>query len=334
MAALLATAEACPPTFMSPMMERSGHAQISVTRCYGLPSCKTRELVTPDSYDVPGVARVFDSFTGERRHVLRGESWIHQIAWSPDGRKLVAGGDGDFLQVFDVETGKEVAQLRPGSKALSVAWHPTEQQVVVGCYDKGAFAFDLRGADDYTSRMKHGGPVRCVAYQPLGEGLATGSDDKLVRIFDCVGQQLFSIPHKDTVGSIAWRHDGCRLVTGCDDFCARIIDTGSGAVDCQLKHPDAVRSVSFHPAGVYVATGCNDRLARVWDSQSGAEEKSLRHGDQVHDVAFSPDGQRLATGCLDKLVKVFDITDPSWPVLKQLRHEYRVSCIAWQPQQA
>jgi WD40 repeat protein len=79
---------------------------------------------------------------------------VRSVAFSPDGRHVVSGGDDETIRVWDAETGEEV----------------------VG---------PLKG---------HSDGVRFVAFSPDGRRIVSGSDDKTIRVWDAeTGRRWLSL---------------------------------------------------------------------------------------------------------------------------------------------
>src|SRR3990170_3553935 len=203
----------------------------------------------------------------------------------------------------------EIRQLRIASPKFHERLKTLEEKAP---YFKGLISSRPRIGEPRIIR-DHTDFVWSVAWSPDGSRLASGSDDRTIRIWDSVSGQSIGKPlsgHTDWVRSVAWSPDGSRLASGSNDMTIRIWDSESGqSIGEPLRgHTGVVFSVAWSPDGSRLASGSRDRTIRIWDSESGQSiGNPLRgHTDFVLSVAWSPDGSRLASGSGDGTIRIWD----------------------------
>ncbi|ODQ57927.1 hypothetical protein WICANDRAFT_34664 [Wickerhamomyces anomalus NRRL Y-366-8] len=219
-------------------------------------------------------------------HSLDHSSVVCCVRFSNDG-KFLATGCNKTTQVFGVETGELVARLAD---------------------DNTASENGNSGADLY---------IRSVCFSPDGKFLATGAEDKVIRIWDLSTRRItkYLKGHEQDIYSLDFFPDGNRLVSGSGDRTVRIWDLQSGQCSLTLSIEDGVTTVAVSPDGKLVAAGSLDRTVRVWDSSTGflverldsENEAGTGHKDSVYSVAFTSDGSEVASGSLDRTVKLWSL---------------------------
>ncbi|KAJ5874380.1 uncharacterized protein N7529_002810 [Penicillium soppii] len=132
--------------------------------------------------------------------------------------------------------------------------------------------------------------------------------------------------HFDEICSIAWSPDGSRLASGSNDRTVRVWNPATGRCISTLKgHTSSVSSVTWSPDGSRLASESNDHTIRVWDSVSGKCISTLK-GDSrsVVSIAWTPDGSWLTSGSMDRTVKVWDSATEKYTLTLEVNYPDRI----------
>lgn len=193
-------------------------------------------------------------------------------------------------------------------------------KLATGAIDGRVCIWDTKGLKDndtigqttvpLCSMTRHDGAITCVRFSPNGRFLASGSDDKLVLIWeldeeksrvmksnrralesmgsDAIGGDGMAgdlehwtarkrlVAHDNDVQDMAWAPDGSILVSvGLD----RSIVVWSGTTFEKIKrfdiHQSHVKGVTFDPAGKYFVTCSDDRTMRVFHYRKGISDSEM-----------------------------------------------------------
>jgi WD40 repeat protein/serine/threonine protein kinase len=306
-----------------------GHTDAVLSVAYS----RDGELLISSGYD--NTARIWNLATGEELQTLRGHNWwVWSAEFSPDGEQIVTSSqdgkaivwqkndEGDFeaLTEFAQHRGPVYeAQFSPDGTLIATAgydrrvllWNPDEVQPV-------DIARRLNGEPDlpapFVELGTHQGPARCLSFSPVGNSLASGGEDNVVRIWDTtLGRQRGELRgHASPVRDCAYSNDGQWLSSVSKDQKIKLWEPNQYAEKIVLRDiesGDAVLAARYSRDGKQVVTASRDRTASLWDVES---QQLVRRFDEGHEflassAVFFADGSRLATGGGDSTVRIWDV---------------------------
>ena len=130
----------------------------------------------------PDTLRIWDADTGRQMRAIRahGNQSVDDLAFSPDGRRIVTAAEERSVVVWDVETGDELVRVRGLEYHVRVAFSPDGRRIVTSDWSKrirfwdtqtGVEVFSIDGMPSYVSSM---------SFSPDGSRFAAGVEKPMV----------------------------------------------------------------------------------------------------------------------------------------------------------
>ena len=119
---------------------------------------------------------------GEILNLKENENWLTSMAFSPDGKRLVGGGNDNRAKGLGRGTlGKTILTLKRHSGAITgVAYSPDGKRFVSSSQDNTMKLWDADKGTEILTLKGHTDAVTCVAFSPDGKRLVSGSADETV----------------------------------------------------------------------------------------------------------------------------------------------------------
>jgi WD40 repeat protein len=229
------------------------------------------------------------------------------VAFSPDGRLVVAGSEDGFATIWDSNGGREVRRLpeQHEDTAISATFSGDGRWLATGSWAGVLRIWDVRTGQLLHRIRAHRIRVSAVAFSPDDRCLATAGFDRTVKVWDAgTGEPLQTLSgHSGVVSGLAWGHDGKRLFScGTEDKTVKMWDPATGREILDLRgHKVACHCVSVSSGGKRLASSGGDGTIRIWDAtrpqeKEGPALRSLAHESEVWSTEFSSNGHYLASG--------------------------------------
>lgn len=269
-------------------------------------------------------------------------SGVDHIAFSPDGKRLVAGC-GQTVKVWDMASAKPIVTFdaADNNRVEGVAISPDGKTVASCGLDHALKLWEVAGAREarlIKVPLEGTTPVRSIAFSPDGKTIAEASDYLSPRLWDVTtGKLVRSFPRPQANEfplSLAFTPDGKTLVAGYSNWIS-ILDVASGKERSKIV-AYSCKEMAISSDGKTVA--CQDSLKsiKLWDLASGKEKTTLSWTNlqNVLGLALSPDGKLLASCVTGKEGNAIQLWDTASG--KELDAFYghmggMVRCVAFSP---
>jgi WD40 repeat protein len=280
---------------------------------------------------VDGTLCIYDTTTGKTiLPPFKVDENPRSVIFSQDG-KLVATG-GLALRLWNVQTCQEVESF--DINVMSLALSPDGTCIAAGCarnihtdgrdgsYNIRVINLKLIGKipQSYVPRGRggvkrlkgevwpspfegHEGNVASVSYSPDGKQIASGSNDKTVRVWDVsTGERRIFRMDGCWIYSAAFSPDGTQIAAD-----EQLINLSTGSFT--PIGDNFVRLSAFSADGRFIAAAnYSSSACQIWDASTHQSILQLvGHKDYVYSVAFFPDDKQIMSASSDGTIRVWDV---------------------------
>lgn len=287
------------------------------------------------------MARLWSTQDGSVIHRLDHGWWVVGARFSDDGKELITASYHGNIHLWDVERGSPIVRSPMAHSWIAYGTTARGERMASFSIDGKARVWDQATGTPVTPWLRHGSPVKAVAFRPDGEQLVSAGQDGRLQVWKVdsgraqTGRLIDSRDHE--LNTVALDPRGELLATGWHVF-----PSGGGVQLWTLKgerqgpeldHGGAVREVTFSPDGERLATACDDGKVRVFDRR-GTLLETQQHGGPVRTVAFSKDGASLLSGGYDGSARIWGREPRTFQLPPGRRPQPRVEDVKWSPDES
>jgi len=195
---------------------------------------------------------------------------VADLAVDRSCRRLVSAGLDRAVRLWDADTLVPIDEIIDlPAPPSAVAFSPDGTCVTIGLYNGQLLHWRPGQSPSLVTLQGHSAEIRCVAYSPTGDLVASSSVDGTVRFWPPPGTER----------------------------------------DVRRSHADLITALAVSPDGGTLATGSKDCTVALYDMPTGRQYAALDHPFRLAELAFSRDGRRLAAATDEGAIYLWDIVE-------------------------
>ncbi|MFB2969419.1 WD40 repeat domain-containing protein [Aerosakkonema sp. BLCC-F183] len=244
------------------------------------------------------------------------------------GTQVAISSDGETAAILKSNKSIKVWNLPTEELLYTVPNLPKGKQIYYIGLDKQTLVRSVQGTSNFVEVWQEGelqhtlygheDAIGAIAISPDGENMATGSQDKTIKIWDLqTGKLIYNISnslvwgtHTATVFYLSYSPDGQTLISGGADGTVKLWNLRNRDKPRTFKIPlMGGLSIATSPNGEIIAAASWDKKIRLLHLETGEIIRILElHSGWANCLNFSPDGQTLvSSGADDKRIEFWDI---------------------------
>lgn len=245
------------------------------------------------------------------------EFTVWSLAITPDGQRIVSGGQDTTIRIWDFATGRELYKFvgHDGPVYRLVVMPDGKRLVSIADKDLAVKVWDLEKFELISSLAPNSAHVTALSVSPDKRFIVTGGEDGKARFWDVDrGVLLRTIEHDRPLYSMMISPDGRHLLCGSkrnpgerDPGTVWVWDFELGVLIRTLDgHKGHVTAITMTADSRYILTADQDGYLYLWDLETGTLLRTMSgHKGPVLSIHITSDNQHIISGSIDGTVRVW-----------------------------
>ncbi|HEY9849796.1 MAG TPA: AAA-like domain-containing protein [Leptolyngbyaceae cyanobacterium] len=163
------------------------------------------------------------------------------------------------------------------------------------------------GIYEFNRLTGHQGSIMAVNISPDLQLIATGGEDRTVRIWKPDGTLLHILKHTGAVWRVVFSPDSRSIVSSSLDGTVKLWRVDGRLIKSFQAHQGPAWGVAFSPNGKLIASSGGDFKVKLWTLDGKLLKTFIGHQNIVRNVVFSPDSQIIASAGADNTIKLWSV---------------------------
>jgi WD40 repeat protein len=231
---------------------------------------------------------------------------LNGIAFSPDGKIIVAGSDNGSIKRWQRD-GTALNSLS-GSKAEvnALSFSPNGEIIASGDAE-GTIRLWHRNGTLVKTFQAPDRQINDLTFSPNGQIIASGGSDRIVKLWQPDGTLIRSFPQAEfEVKSLSFSPNNRISAVGLEDGTIQLRQLDGTSIKTLNGHRGWVTGIAFSPNGQIMASSSDDGTVKLWKAD-GTAIASLKHPMRVNGVIFSPKGDIIASVSDDRAARLWKL---------------------------
>ena len=215
----------------------------------------------------------------------------------------------------------------------SCIFTPNMKQSIAGTEKGNIFVWNFKPQMRPFKFIGHKGAITDIAINPLGDMIASSSEDQTVRLWTNTVRGNYKVLkcHPSPIRSVDFSSTGKFLLTGSNDKTIKIYELYPKVqfASTYKGHSNWVRCARFSPDNRLIGSCGDDNSVIIFDiEQKTVKYRFSDHLSHVNSCRFSPDGTIIASTGDDGKIKLFDIRMGRL-IQHYDAHNSKINCISY-----